>query len=380
MDSDDEPISRALTPPGVSNDFQLSARRNSSPPREERDFSVAILCALPLEASAVSALFDTRWEARRYRKAPGDHNSYSVGIIGHHNVVLVHMPQMGKVAAAAAAASLRSSFHGITLALVVGVCGGAPYGKDAAQELFLGDVVVSEGMVQSDFGKRYPTTFERKDTLRDNLPRPGPTVRAALAQWKAEQSQGWLHDQRSDYLSTIQQRLGDIAKYPGEAEDRLIKSIYRHKHHEPTECATCASEAGRDEVCDAALHLSCQQLKCDLRDLMPRNRLSAPNGPALHFGLIASADTVMKSADDRDAAIKRDDVIAFEMEGAGVWETISNCLVIKGVCDYADSHKSKTWQGYAAATAAAAAKAFLRNWDPGKRPCTFIACRPCQLT
>jgi len=40
-------------------------------------------------------------------------------------------------------------------------------------------------------------------------------------------------------------------------------------------------------------------------------------------------------------------------------------LVIKGVCDYADSHKDKRWQGYAAATAAAAAKAFLENWSTG---------------
>jgi hypothetical protein len=51
------------------------------------------------------------------------------------------------------------------------------------------------------------------------------------------------------------------------------------------------------------------------------------------------------------------------MEGAGVWNTMS-CIIIKGVCDYADSHKNKAWQGYAAATGAAAAKAFLEYWAP----------------
>jgi nucleoside phosphorylase len=52
------------------------------------------------------------------------------------------------------------------------------------------------------------------------------------------------------------------------------------------------------------------------------------------------------------------------MEGAAVWELFSSrCLVIKGVCDYADSHKSKGFQKYAAATAAAFMKAFLASWS-----------------
>jgi nucleoside phosphorylase len=35
------------------------------------------------------------------------------------------------------------------------------------------------------------------------------------------------------------------------------------------------------------------------------------------------------------------------------------CLVIRGICDYADSHKNKIWQPYAAATAASYAKELL---------------------
>jgi nucleoside phosphorylase len=73
----------------------------------------------------------------------------------------------------------------------------------------------------------------------------------------------------------------------------------------------------------------------------------------------------MRSGEDRDDIAARDGVIAFEMEGAGVWENFISSLVIKGVCDYADSHKSKRWQGYAAATAAAVAKSFLETWGTG---------------
>ena len=36
--------------------------------------------------------------------------------------------------------------------------------------------------------------------------------------------------------------------------------------------------------------------------------------------------------------------------------------MLKGVCDYADSHKNKKWQNYAAATAAAYAASFLKFW------------------
>jgi hypothetical protein len=71
----------------------------------------------------------------------------------------------------------------------------------------------------------------------------------------------------------------------------------------------------------------------------------------------------MKSGEHRDKIAGMDGVIGFEMEGAGVWDNLP-CVIIKGVCDYADSHKDKAWQKYAAATAASCVKAFLRRWKP----------------
>lgn len=76
---------------------------------------------------------------------------------------------------------------------------------------------------------------------------------------------------------------------------------------------------------------------------------------------MASGDTVLKSGEDRDRMAKKEGVIAFEMEGAGIWEEIP-CIIVKGVCDYADAHKNKRWQDFAAATAAAAAKALLHRY------------------
>jgi nucleoside phosphorylase len=276
------------------------------------------------------------------------------------------MPNMGKVAATMAAACLRSSFPEIQLALVVGICGGAPFGNRSSEEIFLGDVIISEGLVQYDLGRQFPNNkFMRKDTPRDNLPRPSPKIRAALAKLQTEQGRSWLEDKTSEYLRVLRQRLGDTVTYPGGIEDRLFKSIYQHKHHTHLECAICANDDGRDDVCDMAIGLNCEQIKCDEQELVPRASLSQPFNPAVHFGLVASGDTVMKSGEDRDSIATRDGVIAFEMEGAGVWENFTGSLVIKGVCDYADSHKSKRWQNYAAATAAAVTKGFLENWNTG---------------
>jgi nucleoside phosphorylase len=326
-----------------------------SQPRDRNDFEIAIICALPLEASAVSALFDKRWDDQRYGKAPGDSNAYSTGVIGRHNVVLVHMPNMGKVDSATAAAYLHASFQGIQLALVVGICGGVPFGSE---EILLGDVVISKGR------RRFPNNrFMRRDTPLDNLPRPARKIRAALAKLQTEQGRGWLQNKTSEYLRVLQQKLSNMVTYPGATEDRLFKSTYPHKHHKPLECAICANGDGRDDVCDKAIGMSCEELKCHEQELV--RQLSQPYDPVVHFGLIASGDTVMKSGEDRDDIATRDGVIAFEMEGAGVWENFPGSLVIKGVCDYADSHKSKRWQNYAAATAAAVTKSFLENWNTG---------------
>lgn len=69
----------------------------------------------------------------------------------------------------------------------------------------------------------------------------------------------------------------------------------------------------------------------------------------------------MKSGEDRDRISAEHGVIAFEMEGAGAWDEVP-CIVVKGICDYSDSHKNKAWQDYAAATAAAVGRALLERY------------------
>lgn len=70
----------------------------------------------------------------------------------------------------------------------------------------------------------------------------------------------------------------------------------------------------------------------------------------------------MRSAQHR-AALAAKGIIGIEMEGAGVWDQLP-CLIVKGVSNYADSHKNDVWQNYAAATAVSVAKAFLEQYSP----------------
>ena len=108
---------------------------------------------MQLEYDAVSLLFDEFWDTDydQYGRANGDTNHYTTGRIGKHDVVLTLLLNMGKAAAAGVAASFRSSYPSLKLALLVGICGGVPsLGTD---EMLLGDVVISNILLQYDFGR-----------------------------------------------------------------------------------------------------------------------------------------------------------------------------------------------------------------------------------
>ncbi|RAK89625.1 penicillin-binding protein [Aspergillus costaricaensis CBS 115574] len=310
------------------------------------DFTVAIFCALPLEVNAVSALFDDRFEDfSLYQNSPGDSNTYTLGRMGRHNTALVHLPGMGKSVASQASSSIRSTYPNIKLALVVGICGGVPYGK-GSKEILLGDVVVSDGIIQHDFGRRIPGAFLPKASVADGLGRPNVAIRGFLSKVKTTWVQRHVSNRMTEYMGAINKMLGnDTARYPGVEQDELYEPSYQHKHRSSTSCIRCA-DSTNTTVCSEVFDLSCHELGCGKDNLVKRKRLQAAltqghtPSPAIHLGLIASGDTVMKSGQDRDLIAERHNVIAFEMEGAGVWDSLP-CLVVKGVCDYADSHKNK---------------------------------------
>ncbi|PTB65209.1 purine and uridine phosphorylase [Trichoderma citrinoviride] len=359
----------------------VNATTTVAPPDRDH-FSVAIICAIATEYNAVCHIFDEFWdeEGDQFGRAAGDLNTYTTGRIGKHNVVLALLPRMGKSNAASAAAGFRSSYNNIELALLVGVCGGVPrVGGYVEDEILLGDVVIGKSVVQHDFGRKYPNGFIRKASFEENLSKVPKNIQNLLNTFETDRGLELLQSQTAKFLLQLQKkgkgrncRPPTKYSYPGTAKDKLFHSDYRHKHRGSRAhlCTICSSSA--DAVCEEALNATCEELGCEESFNIRRERLQErqeleqgsqeeAQEPAIHIGAVASGDTVLKSGEDRDRIAKKEGVIAFEMEGAGIWEEIP-CIIVKGVCDYADSHKNKKWQDFAAATAAAAAKALLHRY------------------
>ncbi|KAJ9285045.1 hypothetical protein DTO021C3_7322 [Paecilomyces variotii] len=275
---------------------------------------------------------------------------------------------MGSVKASSGSQSLKMSFSSIKLALLVGICGAVPFKKDGS-EIVLGDVIISETIVELDYGRQYHGSFERKDSVLDVHGRPNEEILGLLQRWKIPAILETLRHGSMGHLRYLLQRLN--IDYPGASQDMLFQSDYIHKHR--GHCMGCSDTAGT--VCKSALTASCSDTLCDERQLVTRYRLeeAANSGSkipdlSIHIGSIGTGNAVIKSARHRDQHAQSEGIIAFEMEGVGVWDKF-NCLVIKGVCDYADSHKSKVWQDYAAASAAAVAKEVLKQYVmPQKLP------------
>jgi nucleoside phosphorylase len=332
-------------------------------PSSRDGFTIAIICALALEAEAVEELFDETYDRSSifYKKLPGDDNEYVNGRIGMHNIVLCYMPGMGIKSAVSVAASMRVSYTRIEVALVIGVCGGAPYPSDTEQ-IFLGDVIISNAVIEYDFGRQSPGIFKQKTGVKDTLGGQNRAIRSLLAGLKTNQTRTDFQGRMIQHLHAMQKR--GKWRLPSFIDDILFKASYEHRHYGPiSSTCLCFNSNSPGDICNEALGTMCSGLGCSENQICRRRTHAEAESPRIHVGIIASSDTVMKSGEHRDNLVKSGDVVGFDMGGAGVGDIIP-CILVKGVCDYADSHKNKLWQVYAAATGASAAKAFLEYWRP----------------
>jgi nucleoside phosphorylase len=119
----------------------------------------------------------------------------------------------------------------------------------------------------------------------------------------------------------------------------------------------------RTQIGIGSIHTSCGSDSSKL--IIRPERAEDEDNPVIHYGLIASANQVMEDASIRDKLIAEKGVLCFEMEAAGLINHFP-CLVIRGVCDYADSHKNEEWQGYAAMAATVYTKDLLCRIVPQK--------------
>ncbi|KAL4914796.1 nucleoside phosphorylase domain-containing protein [Aspergillus aurantiobrunneus] len=250
-----------------------------------------------------------------------DTNSYTWGKIGEHNVVIASLPTglYGTTSAANTASNLLSSLLQARVGLL-------------HRDIRLGNVIVSQprgttgGVVQYD---------SRKASM------PPLILLQALAILQAEHKLG--ESRIPELLATIPWKHARMANgskdkngyaHQGFENDRLFESSYNHvAGHD------CRSSDAKEEI---------EREKRDSAD------------PEIHYGTIASGNILVKDAATRDKIMEHidKDCICFEMEAASLMDHFP-CLIIRGICDYADSHKNDRWQRYASATAAAYGKELL---------------------
>ncbi|KAL2802116.1 nucleoside phosphorylase domain-containing protein [Aspergillus granulosus] len=303
------------------------------------EYAVGWITALPHERAAATAMLDENHGPLQH-KNHNDHNIYTLGSIngpnGKHNVVIASLPagRYGTASAATAAAQMLSTFPAIKFGLMVGIGGGIPNGDS---DIRLGDVVVSQpdgsfGEVrQYDCGKATVQGFEERGAL-NSPPRVLLNAISALQSkhnMLGSQIPNLLEAMCRAYPVMARPRQGPGFVYQGTKHDILFQPDYEHP--------------SGNKNCD----------ECDISKRVVRPERDNQD-PYIFYG-----NEVIKDARKRDSF---SDHLCFETEAAGLMNNLP-CLVIRGICDYCDSHKNDRWQRYAAAVAAAFAKELLQIMD-----------------
>ncbi|KAK3299913.1 ankyrin repeat-containing protein [Chaetomium fimeti] len=376
------------------------------------DYTVGWVCALDSELTAATAMLE---QTHSDLPTPGDDtNAYTLGSISGHNIVIACLPigKTGNNSAATVAVQMIRTFPSIRFGLMVGIGGGIP------PNVKLGDVVVSTptgsypGVVQYDFGKaKDGGKFERTGAL-NNPPR---SLLTAARKLQAEHERtGSRMPEYLDQLAQKYPRMASAYLRTDSLKDVLFEAKYSHVTKDP---AADEEEDEHDDGHDAVarqgtgrsadengffLRIIVQWLvamwaawiqsvgggiwqqpavqnvvpqtgfateeddcpHCDKTRIAKMTPRVADDGD-VHYGLIASGNKVVKDAMVRNR-IKRsleNQALCVEMEAAGLMDNFP-CMVIRGICDYADSHKNDRWQKHAAAVAAAFARELLSHVQP----------------
>lgn len=269
--------------------------------------------------------------------------------MGQHNVVIAVLPkgEYGTTTAATVARNMVHSFPNVRIGLMVGIAGGAP---SENHDIRLGDVVVSSrsggkgGVFQYDYGKSMQNgSFVETGALNQ----PPQVLLAAVNGLESDYAMdGHQLDFKIEEALKRYPRLRKSHSRPPEISDRLYQPNVTHPSDSTSDCLQACS--------DDPVHL------------VPRHQRSEyDDNPAIHFGLIASGNQVIKNAQVRDKLAAEKEVLCFEMEAAGLMNHFP-CLVVRGICDYSDTHKNKSWQCFASMVAAAYAKDLLGQISPSK--------------
>ncbi|KAI0098563.1 TPR-like protein [Nemania sp. FL0031] len=293
-------------------------------------YTIGWVCALSEEMTAAMAMLDTTHD--NLPQPPSDYNNYCLGSIGEFNIAIAGLPSgdIGSHSASVVAARMLATFPNLKIGVMVGIGGGVP---SKEHDIRLGDIVVSVpangfgGVVQHDMGKN---TKDGGWVRIGSLNGPPSVLKTTISKLRS------LHQIRGSkiefYLSEM------VGRYPKLSPQFTRQESYPDILYEP-EPEDPKAFQGWKEV-----------------ERPPRQ---PHDSTQIHYGLISSGNQVIKSGRVRDEISARlGGVLCFEMEAAGLMNELP-CVVVRGICDYADAHKNGLWQEYAAAVAAAYTKELI---------------------
>ena len=381
-------------------------------PLSHNDYTVGWVCALSLELTAATAMLEqTHGDLP---KPSDDTNAYTLGSISGHNIVIAGLPtgKIGNSSAAAVAVQMIRTFPSIRFGLMVGIGGGIP------PNVKLGDVVVSTptggypGVAQYDLGKAEEGgKFKRIGSL--NVPPMSLLTAVTKLQTKHQMSGSRI----PDFLDEMRQKYPKIDPaflWTDSLKDVRFKASCSHiskssvvndeEDEDKIGSENVATREGRrfaepnvffvrlivqwlmamwimwvNSIGNSVWQQRAIQnvapqmgiatedddcLHCD-KTMIAKITPRAANDVVVHYGLIASGNQVVKDAMVRNQINKSLEgrALCIEMEAAGLMDNFP-CMVIRGICDYTDSHKNDRWQKHAAAVAAAFARELLSYVQP----------------
>lgn len=312
------------------------------PPLDVNVFHIGWICALSKEMAAAMAMLDEEYDMVAQQDVQDD-NCYVLGRIHQHNVVVACMPEGvdGLVPAANVAKDMARTFPALRIGLMVGTGGGIP-NLSKGVDVRLGDIVVSKpvkswgGVIQYDKRKALEGG---KVELKGQLNQPPSVLLKTLTMLSARHAM----------------RPSKVSAFMSDALERnpMMKESGFEMPADPDcfHCGVCGQDIESFDV------------ECGKHHAKRKQRRSTT--PAIHYGVIASGNQVVKAATLRDQLRDEFYALCVEMEAAGLMNEFP-CLVIRGICNYADSHKNDTWHSYAALAAAAFAKELLFYVSPAE--------------
>lgn len=303
------------------------------------DYVVGWYCPLAVpEMQAARLLFDEEHQQISFPRSP--RFLFTYGKMNGHNTVMATSPEtdMGTISAAQVTFEMQSFHPRLKYCLLVGVGGAVP--RPETRDIRLGDVVVGipdreaqhGGVIQYDYGKaKQDGIFQRIGSLN----RPDATLLNAVSLIRTS---GLSCCPFYDYLQSYE-AMHDDPECDEDFRRPLLDILYQSNYH----------HEGKN---------SCEAVGCNSEHAVHRKQRKNKR-PVVHYGTIASGNSVVKDSGMRDRLAEEDEnILCFEMEAAGIVNSFP-CLVIRGMCDYCDSHKNNSWQPFAAAAAASFAKTIL---------------------